>query len=225
MSEVIQPSNSDDHLSRSPLPPMSGAKRFWIGGMGSLLPLLVTLLALDIGSIVDHPEKLTLGIYVGAAIRYVTLFVLGGIIAALNSDETKPIKLIQLGIAAPAVISSFVNAQSTAFVIAQDPGATKSEIVKPVTEPSKHGMFFDFVSSASAFEFPKFDNGHSSYVVQSDFFSEVVRGATLNLGAAAHQPSRGPGSTIEKRPPDSEPPSDKNIRNDERDKGSTNRPR
>jgi hypothetical protein len=86
--------------------------RFWIGGGGALLPLLVTLLAVDIGPLIDKAPHLTIGTYVGAAIRYLVLFTLGGIVAALNSDEVQPIKLVQLGIAAPALISTYVNAQS-----------------------------------------------------------------------------------------------------------------
>ena len=225
MSEAVRPSSSDASSSRSPSQTMSGTKRFWIGGMGSLLPLLVTLLALDIGSVIDHPEKLTLGIYVGAAIRYITLFVLGGLIAALNSDESKPIKLIQLGIAAPAVISSFVNAHSTAYIIAQDPVATKLNSAQPVTEPDKHTMLFGLINSAAAFEIPKLNSQHTFYVMQSNFLSEVVRGATLNLGAAGQQPPRNPGGIIEKHPVNPTQPNDKNHQQGNTNNGSTNRPR
>ncbi len=91
---------------------MTPAKRFWIGGGGALLPLLVTLLALDLGPIIDHGWHLSLGTYVGFVVRYLVLFALGGIVAVLNSDEIQPIKLMQLGIAAPALVSSYVNAQA-----------------------------------------------------------------------------------------------------------------
>ncbi len=98
----------------SPSRTSSGMRRFWIGGAGALLPLLVTLLALDLAPIIDHPDRITLGIAVGTTIRYVALFALGGVVALLNSDEDKPIKLVQLGIGAPALIASMLNAGSPA---------------------------------------------------------------------------------------------------------------
>jgi hypothetical protein len=85
--------------------------RFVIGGAGALLPVLATLLAVDLAYVIDHFRDYTLGIYVGTGLRYLLLATLGGAVAALNSDEKKPIKLVQLGIAAPALIASYVNAQ------------------------------------------------------------------------------------------------------------------
>src|SRR5215213_3012020 len=90
---------------------MSNTRRFWIGGAGALLPLLVTLLAVDLANIIDHYRDYSFGTYVGTSLRYLALFGLGGVVAALNSDEIQPIKLVQLGIAAPALIASYVNAQ------------------------------------------------------------------------------------------------------------------
>jgi len=90
---------------------MTGWHRFGIGGTGALLPVLVSLLAVDLAYIIDHFREYTLGIYVGTALRYMLLFILGGVVAALNSDERKPIKLVQLGIAAPALVASYMNAQ------------------------------------------------------------------------------------------------------------------
>ena len=99
---------------------MTPWKRFWIGGGGALLPLLVTLLAVDISQIVDSRTSITLGVYIGAILRYLVLFILGGIVAWLNSDEDKPFKLVQLGIGAPAILSSLINAappvKQTAFL-------------------------------------------------------------------------------------------------------------
>ena len=90
---------------------MTHWRRFWIGGGGALLPLLVTLLAVDLAYIIDYYRDYTFGTYVGTALRYVLLFAAGGAVAALNTDEINPIKLVQIGIAAPALIASYVNAQ------------------------------------------------------------------------------------------------------------------
>lgn len=88
---------------------MTGLKRFWFGGSGALLPLLITLIGADLAVLIDQQEQLTSGMIIGAGIRYMCLFILGGFVAALHSDEIKPLKLVQLGIAAPALITSFIS--------------------------------------------------------------------------------------------------------------------
>ena len=138
--------------------------RFWIGGGGALLPLLVTLLAVDIGPMIDNAPHLTIGTYVGAAIRYLVLFTIGGIVAALNSDEVQPIKLVQLGIAAPALISTYVNAQPP----------------KPIQTATAHSLMLslDVISSAHAADAGARGDGR---VQLASFFSDVLQGATSPL--------------------------------------------
>jgi hypothetical protein len=99
------------HVEEEGAAMMPWPKRFWIGGGGALLPLLVTLLAVDLASIIDNYHLYSMGTYVGTGMRYAILFALGGIVAALNIDEINPIRLVQIGIAAPALIASYVNAQ------------------------------------------------------------------------------------------------------------------
>jgi hypothetical protein len=140
--------------------------RFWIGGGGALLPLLVTLLAVDIGPLIDNAPHLTIGTYVGAAIRYLVLFTIGGIVAALNSDEVQPIKLVQLGIAAPALISTYVNAQPPKPLSVQT-AATHSRMFS-----------LDVISSARAADAGARGDGR---VLMAGFFSDVLRGATSPL--------------------------------------------
>jgi hypothetical protein len=132
---------------------MTSSTRFWIGGGGAMLPLLVTLLAVDLGPLIDHPDLLSVGTYVGAAIRYIVLFAIGGIVAALNSDEVQPVKLVQLGIAAPALISTYVNAQPPKPPLGQPPAARVSIGPAP-------------------------DDGR---IVVAQFFSDVLRAATAPL--------------------------------------------
>jgi hypothetical protein len=145
---------------------MNPWQRFWIGGGGALLPLLVTLLAVDLASLVDHYKDYSIGTYVGTAARYLVLFAVGGIVAALNSDESQPIKLVQLGIAAPALIASYVNAQPP----------------KPIT-PQAHvartGTFsLELIPSAYAGEAMQ---GRDGRIFMADFFSDVFRSATSTL--------------------------------------------
>lgn len=96
---------------------MSPKKRFFIGGFGALMPVLVSLLAIDIGAIFDDESTLTTGNIIGVFIRYIILFLIGGFIAYLHEDEIKPFKLFEIGIAAPALISSLITAQSATATV------------------------------------------------------------------------------------------------------------
>jgi hypothetical protein len=132
-----------------------------------MLPLLVTLLAVDLGPLIDHPlTSFSVGTLLGAAIRYLVLFTIGGVVAALNSDEIQPIKLVQLGIAAPALISTYVNAQ------APKPPLTQTAQV--------HARIFslDVVSSAHAADIGA---GGDRPIVVAQFFSDVFRSAIAPL--------------------------------------------
>ena len=149
---------------------MTPWKRFWIGGGGALLPLLVTLLAVDISQIVDSRTSLTLGVYIGAILRYLVLFTLGGIVAWLNSDEDKPLKLVQLGIGAPAIISSLINA----------------------APPVKHTAFLerhiDFALIATAHAGEADGAGQAPQGIQlAGLVGDVFKGATRSLPNAAVQ--------------------------------------
>ncbi len=90
---------------------MTSKKRFLLGGGGALMPVLVSLLAIDIGAVLNDGSNLTTGNIIGIAIRYWILFVLGGIVAYLHEDENKPFKIFELGIAAPALVTSLITAQ------------------------------------------------------------------------------------------------------------------
>ncbi len=90
---------------------MTSKKRFLLGGGGALMPVLVSLLAIDIGAVLNDGSNLTTGNIIGIVIRYLILFVLGGIVAYLHEDEHKPFKIFELGIAAPALITSLITAQ------------------------------------------------------------------------------------------------------------------
>jgi hypothetical protein len=89
-------------------------KRFLIGGGGALMPVLVSFLAIDIGAALSNDADLSTANIIGIAIRYVILFLVGGVIGYLHEDEHKPFKLFELGIAAPALITSFITAQGVA---------------------------------------------------------------------------------------------------------------
>jgi hypothetical protein len=149
---------------------MTPWQRFWIGGAGSLLPLLVTLLAVDISQIIDHPQSITPGVYISAILRYVVFFILGGVVAWLNSDENKPIKLVQLGIGAPAIISSLINA------------------APPVQHTAFLEQHIDIAMIATAYANEAHNADQTEPQIQlAGLFGDVFKGATRSLPNAAVQ--------------------------------------
>ncbi len=86
--------------------PLTTRDKIFIGGLGALTPIIMNLLVVDL-------EKLLISLTIISVIAYfikvVLLFYIGGIVAFLNKDENKPIKLFQLGIYAPAMIIAFMN--------------------------------------------------------------------------------------------------------------------
>lgn len=166
---------------------MTNWRRFWIGGGGALLPLLVTLLAVDISGFIDHAGSYSIGVYVGAAIRYLVLFILGGVVAALNSNELSPVKLVQLGIAAPALVTSYVNAAAipARAAVAEQPAHT-SQMSAPPAHPAGPWGFLQLVSPAFGM-----DVDHKTRpVVVAGFFSDLVQGATRPLPAIRQETTK-----------------------------------
>jgi hypothetical protein len=88
---------------------MKTRQKIIIGGLGALTPVVINLLVVDINGVFVN---LTLFVFLAYIIRVLILFYLGGLIAFLHKDENSPIKLFELGIAAPALITAFMNASN-----------------------------------------------------------------------------------------------------------------
>jgi hypothetical protein len=135
---------------------LSRAAIFGLGALGGGLPILVSLLAVDLPTVIsDH--SLTIGNLLGYAIRLGILIFLGGVVAMLNSDVKQPLSLVQLGIAAPALVSAYING-------APPP---KAEL----------GHSYLAISSAWAGEL---DANHP--VATAGFLDDVAKGIGTNLG-------------------------------------------
>ena len=85
---------------------VSGPKRFLFAGLGGLAPLLLNLVVIDLQTLL---LDLTLLAVLSYLIRVLALFALGGIVGWLHKTECDPVKLFQLGIAAPALITAAIN--------------------------------------------------------------------------------------------------------------------
>jgi hypothetical protein len=89
---------------------MTRKEVFFFGAVGGILPILVSILSIDLSPIIDHPGSLSLGNYIGFGLRVVALIIAGGVVALMNSNVKTPLTLIQLGVTAPALLTSFINA-------------------------------------------------------------------------------------------------------------------
>ena len=86
--------------------PLSVRNKIFIGGLGALTPIIMNLLVVDLEKLLIQLTPLVVFAYL---IKVLILFYIGGMVAFLNKDENKPIKLFQLGIYAPALIIAFMN--------------------------------------------------------------------------------------------------------------------
>jgi len=86
---------------------MKTYKKILIGGLGALTPIIMNLLVVDLEVLL---VKLTLFAILGYTIRVIILFYLGGMTAFLHKDEDNSVKIFELGIVAPALITALINA-------------------------------------------------------------------------------------------------------------------
>lgn len=171
---------------------MTGRNRFLIGGLGAMMPIFVTLLSLDYAAWINHNAEISAGHLIGFSIRYIILFLLGGVIAYLHEDEIKPYKLFQIGIAAPALVTSLVAANSIE-------NAMQSSTAPQETARIHQGhISFSLIASANASE------SHSQPIVLAGFVSDIVEGVTGKAVGKAYQQKVNKKNTT-KKPPKKEP--------------------
>ncbi len=88
---------------------MSGWQRFLIGGVGGLAPALMFLAVTDLEMYIEGATQSKI---IGYSIRVFALFILGGFIAYLHTDESKPFKLFEVGLAGPALLAGYITSSS-----------------------------------------------------------------------------------------------------------------
>jgi sporulation related protein len=101
---------------------MSNSKRFLIAGTGAVVPLLINLTVLDLRTL---GLDLTIIVIITYVIRQLALFSIGGFVGLMNREED-PLKLIQIGIAAPALITAMLNGNQVRLPNAQAPSGNAS---------------------------------------------------------------------------------------------------
>jgi hypothetical protein len=136
---------------------MPTVQRFAVGGLGGLLSIVVSQLSFDPASVIEHIYLIAPATYIGLGIKTIILIVLGGTFAAFTDGSTKPLTLLQIGIAAPALITSYINGTG-------------------VSGPTGKTSYSAAISSAYAAE-------TSSHVplVRVDFLGDVVKGIVTPL--------------------------------------------
>lgn len=156
---------------------MTSKKRFLVGGGGALMPVLISILAIDVGAALGSDSSLTTANIIGIFIRYLILFIIGGVVAYLHENESNSFKLFELGVAAPALLTSLISAQG----ILAEPNFDESV------------SFFDnisIISSAYA--------GTEPQTREKNFLSDVFRGISGQAYRSVHKHSTEPPKSRKK---------------------------
>jgi hypothetical protein len=115
--------------------PVTAAKRFLVGGIGGLAPVLALLIAVDF----DKISGASAAHVAGYVVRALALFAIGGFVAWLHESENQLFKVFEIGLGAPALIAGLVTSNSLVNAPAQ-PDAQKPAVA----------WTLPFISSAQA---------------------------------------------------------------------------
>lgn len=109
----------------------AGSSRFFWGGLGALAPTIISLAILDHSSLAHYISNIDEETFklVGYGFRVLVLFAIGGLWAYFHRSEVEPLKLFQLGIVAPAMITGMINASN---VSNQAPGSDSAWLNFPI---------------------------------------------------------------------------------------------
>jgi hypothetical protein len=122
---------------------MGSVQRFYIACLGALTPIITNLLVVDLNTSLSNLHIIDGVTY---AVRLFALCAAACVVVFLNSDEQRPVKLFQLGIMAPALLTSIINGAAIS-IKASGQGPQSSAV--QTTVPQKSSLFF-LVGSAFA---------------------------------------------------------------------------
>lgn len=86
--------------------PMQLKQRLFIGCLGAMAPIVANLCVVDLNTVFAHLLPLEAFTYF---VRLLGLCAAACVVIYLNSDEFRPVKLFQLGVMAPAIITQMLN--------------------------------------------------------------------------------------------------------------------
>lgn len=84
---------------------MTMRQKMILGGVGAVTPLALNLLVVDQLAL----GNLTILAFIGYALRVAVLVGLGSLVVYLNNDENNRVRIYQLGLAAPALVTALLN--------------------------------------------------------------------------------------------------------------------
>jgi hypothetical protein len=173
-------------------------QRIFIAGLGALLPIFILLLTFDPGSLekAGSLHQLSALNILGWAIRIVALFAAGALVGWLNANENKPITVFQIGIAAPALLASFVAGSAHTKT---ENAPLQSQNSPPISTSQKVGALSNtvtsfFISSAQAQNVASNATLTSNAQKPQSAWRQIYEGFTGQYTTAA--PSAVPSTTL-----------------------------
>ena len=118
--------------------------RLIIGGIGGIAPIIISLLVVDLNSLINDLQMMDA---IGLAVRCSVLIFIGGLVGYLHQDESEPFKVFQLGIAAPALLTTAINGYGVIGA-----GAPAYKEIRAVETSQNSSWPFDLIPSAHASE-------------------------------------------------------------------------
>jgi hypothetical protein len=181
---------------------MKTSHKIFIGGLGALTPIIMNLLVVDFHLLKD----LTLFTVLGYLVRVIVLFYLGGLVAYLHKSEESPVKLFELGIVAPALITALLNGGNVDVLktaVTADRTASVAWVAEAMAQPSRGGEVKTYQGSSPS-PVQQFLRGLTGSVQKEVWF--VVAGSYPTLEEARkeaqkiNEPTKGFQAEIYARP-------------------------
>ncbi len=168
---------------------MKWYKRFGYGALGGLFPYTADFVAIGFDKLVGTLQDLSLLICAAAIIKAIPFAVVGGIWTAVNRSETDPVKLLQLGVVAPALFLAWTNGVDLNKVETQlnnitAPSAqrTAGSINSSWAQPAEQGIMKAYPAPKSRTTLEKFGDAVFGKTPKKKWF--VVAGSYRNEQAA-----------------------------------------
>ncbi len=164
--------------------------RITLGALGGISPIIISLLVVDIVQLFNETGLMD---GIGLGIRFLVLIFIGGLVGYLHNKEEEPFKLFQLGIAAPALLTTAINGNSIANQTLMKEHSASADTPHYFFIKSAHAAETDY-KNLSTFKQPKVSNtqlflrgliGTKLFSDDDDYF--VIIGSHKNISKAKHQ--------------------------------------